>query len=430
MHATKRKRTVIFFADIVSFFIGLVGALFLRFDFSQDLFVAHIVPFSALFFLWLLVFFLFNLYEPDSYNPNPRTIGKLFLAFLVNFFLGVLFFYVMPDFGITPKSTLVLVVAASCVSVIGLRRLIYHFSRRGFSQKIGLYGTAFQKAESLIAQIKKDSHYQILETPVSSPTELFSLGILPDVLIVPEQLTASELTALATYTGTLVRIDIAHELFFSRVPLAFMTEEKALACMERRYAPWSVFARTAEIAVALLVILITLPLTLLAVPFVLADGGPLFIRQTRTGKNERPFVLYKFRSMKALSPDGSAETAGAMWATENDPRITWIGRVLRKTHIDEIPQMWNIVKGDLALVGPRAERPEFVEELKRQIPYYFVRHTVRPGFTGWAQIKYHYARTVNDSREKFEYDLFYIKHRSLLLDLGIVIKTVQIIFTH
>jgi lipopolysaccharide/colanic/teichoic acid biosynthesis glycosyltransferase len=125
-----------------------------------------------------------------------------------------------------------------------------------------------------------------------------------------------------------------------------------------------------------------------------------------------------------------AEKDGAQWAAHNDSRVTRVGAILRKTHIDEIPQLWNIIKGDLALVGPRPERPEFVEKLKQEIPYYFLRHIVKPGFTGWAQIKYRYARTVDDSREKFEYDLYYIKNRSLLLDLGIVVKTVQIIFTH
>jgi lipopolysaccharide/colanic/teichoic acid biosynthesis glycosyltransferase len=125
-----------------------------------------------------------------------------------------------------------------------------------------------------------------------------------------------------------------------------------------------------------------------------------------------------------------AETHGAAWADKQDSRITRIGRVLRATHLDEVPQMYNIIKGDLALIGPRAERPEFVATLEQHIPYYYLRHTIKPGFTGWAQIKYRYARSIDDSREKFEYDLYYLKNKSPLLDIGIILKTLQIMFTH
>jgi lipopolysaccharide/colanic/teichoic acid biosynthesis glycosyltransferase len=134
--------------------------------------------------------------------------------------------------------------------------------------------------------------------------------------------------------------------------------------------------------------------------------------------------------MIVLDADGQAETGTAKWAEENDPRITKVGRITRKLHLDELGQMINLLKGDIALVGPRPERPEFVEKLEKEIPYYFMRHTISPGFTGWAQIKFRYARTVMDSEEKFEYDLYYIKNRNIFLDAGIIMKTVQIIFTH
>ena len=135
--------------------------------------------------------------------------------------------------------------------------------------------------------------------------------------------------------------------------------------------------------------------------------------------------------MVALDKDGQAEHGTAVWSTgAQDPRITKTGRITRALHIDELPQLINIIKGDLNLVGPRPERPQFVSELETQIPYYFMRHAIKPGFTGWAQIKFRYARTVLDSQEKFEYDLYYIKNRNLFLDIGIVLKTIQIIVTH
>jgi lipopolysaccharide/colanic/teichoic acid biosynthesis glycosyltransferase len=120
-----------------------------------------------------------------------------------------------------------------------------------------------------------------------------------------------------------------------------------------------------------------------------------------------------------------------MWSTgKHDDRVTPIGKIIRKLHIDEIPQMINILKGDISLVGPRPERPEFVSKLEKDISYYSFRHIIRPGFTGWAQIKYRYANTMEDSKEKFEYDLYYIKNRNIFLDFGIIIRTIQIIFTH
>jgi lipopolysaccharide/colanic/teichoic acid biosynthesis glycosyltransferase len=134
--------------------------------------------------------------------------------------------------------------------------------------------------------------------------------------------------------------------------------------------------------------------------------------------------------MKVMNADGGAETNGAVWASSNDPRVTRVGTLIRKLHIDEIPQMINIIRGDIALVGPRPERPTFVSSLENDLPYYFLRHTITPGFTGWAQIMFRYARTTLDAKEKYEYDLYYIYNRSLFIDIGILLKTIQIIFTH
>jgi lipopolysaccharide/colanic/teichoic acid biosynthesis glycosyltransferase len=184
--------------------------------------------------------------------------------------------------------------------------------------------------------------------------------------------------------------------------------------------------RFMSIFVALVVIVLTLPITLISgILIKLEDKRKIFYRQSRVGKNSEHFLIWKLQSMKQ-----NAEANGAVWAEEKDPRITKFGKVLRKLHIDEIPQMINILKGDISLVGPRPERPEFVEKLEKEIPYYFLRHSITPGFTGWAQIKYRYARTVDDSQSKFEYDLYYLKNRNIFLDFGIILKTVQIIFTH
>lgn len=154
----------------------------------------------------------------------------------------------------------------------------------------------------------------------------------------------------------------------------------------------------------------------------LRSPGPLFYCQERVGRGGRPFQIVKFRSMRV-----DAEKFGAVWAQENDPRITPIGKFLRGTRLDEFPQFWNILKGDMSLIGPRPERPQFVDQLMDEIPFYRVRHAVKPGLTGWAQVKYRYGASVEDSLIKLQYDLFYIKRQSLLLDLEIMFKTIPII---
>jgi sugar transferase (PEP-CTERM system associated) len=207
--------------------------------------------------------------------------------------------------------------------------------------------------------------------------------------------------------------------------------------VEQLYPSWLIYAegfrfsrvfrmlrRVLNCSAALIGLILSLPL----LPFVvlavrLDSAGPVIYRQRRVGRGGVEFFCYKFRTMR---PDAEADT-GATWALDDDPRITRVGRFLRMSRLDEIPQLWCVLKGDMNFVGPRPERPEFVEWLSREIPYYGVRHAVRPGITGWAQIKYKYGNTLEDAREKLQYDLFYIKNASLGLDLLIWFETVKIV---
>jgi exopolysaccharide biosynthesis polyprenyl glycosylphosphotransferase len=169
-------------------------------------------------------------------------------------------------------------------------------------------------------------------------------------------------------------------------------------------------------------IALTWPLMIATAIAVRLDSpGPILFAQERVGRDGKPFTLYKFRSMSA---DAEART-GAVWASENDPRITRAGRFLRKARLDELPQLFNVVSGDMSLVGPRPERPVFVRELTEQIPYYNQRHIVKPGLTGWAQINYPYGSSVADALQKLQYDLFYIKYQSQLFDLSILFNTIK-----
>jgi sugar transferase (PEP-CTERM system associated) len=191
-----------------------------------------------------------------------------------------------------------------------------------------------------------------------------------------------------------------------------------------RRTPFTIFLkRVIDLASSIVGGVLSAPLVALAaVAIRLDDGGPVFYRQNRVGLSGTLFVLTKLRTMRE-----DAEADGAQWADHNDPRVTRVGRFLRRYRIDELPQFLNVIRGEMSFVGPRPERPEFVETLRRKIPYYDERQTVRPGITGWAQVNYPYGATIEDAFRKLEYDLFYLKHMSAVFDFAIVFETVRIV---
>jgi len=182
--------------------------------------------------------------------------------------------------------------------------------------------------------------------------------------------------------------------------------------------------RVGEAVVAAVMLALAAPVMALTALLVrLSSPGPVLFRQERVGLNGKPFELLKWRTMRA----DAEKLTGPVWATgDNDPRVTRLGRFMRKTRLDELPQLWNVMRGQMSFVGPRPERPHFVQQLREVIPYYDERHSVRPGITGWAQVKFPYGSTLEDAEEKLEFDLFYVKHMSLLLDAAIVLETFKV----
>jgi len=182
--------------------------------------------------------------------------------------------------------------------------------------------------------------------------------------------------------------------------------------------------RILDIVCALIGIVLAAPLMLATAILVrFGSPGPVLFRQERTGQHDKPFTLLKFRSMR----EDAEKTSGPVWATEDDPRITKFGKIMRKTRLDELPQLWNVLMGDMSMVGPRPERPHFVRDLEAKIPYFTQRQIVKPGLTGWAQINYPYGNTLEDALQKLQYDLFYIKFQSLIFDLSILFNTIKIV---
>jgi len=189
--------------------------------------------------------------------------------------------------------------------------------------------------------------------------------------------------------------------------------------------PWAELSKRAvDFVLALFMLAISWPLMIATALFVRFDSpGPILFTQERVGRDGKPFTLFKFRSMRA----DAEKLSGPVWATQDDPRITKSGKFIRKTRLDELPQLFNVLAGHMSLVGPRPEREHFVEDLAKKIPYFRQRHIVKPGLTGWAQINYRYGSTFEDAVQKLQFDLFYIKNQSLLFDLSILFNTVKIV---
>ena len=424
---TKERRTVLLVGDIVSLAVSFFAMVVFRFDpLSQESFIAAQARiFLPLFILWLVIFFIFELYNLRRINPNPRNIGILALAVATSSVLSIIFFYLFPVDGITPKTNLIIISVIAFVVLVGWRRLFYKLFASRYRQRIAVIGSG-EAVTHLLEDLARNPH---IGTVVAHHHAYTATLALPDVhLIIADGLDLEQLLTLRNRTGAqTLSLSGAYEELFGKIPLSLMDDTRAVALMtSTRQGASSFIERMIECLVAVLILIVASPFLIVAtLAILIEDGRPVIYRQARVGKNGRPFNIIKLRSMHI-----DAEKNGAQWAAKGDARVTRVGRVLRTLHIDEVPQMWNIIRGDIALVGPRPERPELVKELEQQIPYYVLRHSIKPGFTGWAQIKFRYARSILDSKEKLEYDLYYITHKNPLFDLGILLKTVQIIFTH
>lgn len=236
-----------------------------------------------------------------------------------------------------------------------------------------------------------------------------------------KQLMALRLRGVRIYT-----LSDFYEIFWFKVPINDL-KEAWFAINEGFHLLHSKigqrFKRAIDIFLSLVILIVSFPICLLTgILIKLHDKGPVFYTQKRKGLSGEDFFIFKFRSMKINS-----EKDGAVWASKQDDRITWIGKIIRKTRIDEIPQVLNVLKGDMSFIGPRPERPEFTQMLEKEIPFYDLRHLVKPGITGWAQVNYPYGASVEDAKEKLMYDLYYIKNFSIFLDFSIVLKTIRVL---
>lgn len=431
------RKVLLLLGDVALLFIALLLSLIIRYGgaFERELFSAHIAPFTGLYVVWLIVFYVFDLYDLRAAPVRGKLVSRLLLAMLFMFFTGVTFFYAVNFTELTPKTNLVINVLVFGILAFGWRLLFSRVIAPLTPWRIGILGTP-EEARELARVIGEHAHlgYQpvVLGADPSSLLRQIEEQRLHAIVMPPARSEGqgNELTELfyrCLSTGVVfLEPSQAYELFARRIPLITTDRDWFVRNLQERSGGlFPAMKRGLDITAALLVLIITSPIFLLAAFLIKLGGGEggVFYTQERVGKNGKRFLIKKFRTMRA-----DAERDGAQWAAKNDARVTGVGRLLRWTHLDELPQMLNVLKGDISFVGPRPERPEFVAQLEQQIPHYHLRQTIRPGFTGWAQIRFRYARSVTDSQMKFEYDLYYMKNRSFLLDALIILKTVQLLF--
>ena len=438
------KRFLLFLGDIAVLYLALFLTLLIRYgkDFDNKLDV-HILPFSFIFIVWIFVFYITNLYELGFSKNNLEFFSTFLYSMAANSAISIAFFYLIPFLGITPKTNffifVVLIIILGSSWRYGFNKLIAQSGHKNNTLIIGASPQSQDLYDFLLANPQlgygalgiidiEDGRVLGILGNLIKQKNVSTLILNPSVYKIPQIIDA--FYRLLGLKINFYNLSDFYERVTGKVPLGAIDQAWFLGNLsegsKRGYeAGKRIFDLIFSFAFGI-ISLIFYPFIILAIK--LNSAGPVFIRQRRVGKFGKGFTMIKFRTMVANAPDGSAEKeTGAVWALEKDPRITRTGRFLRKTRLDELPQLWNILRGEMSFVGPRAERPEFNENLQDKVPFYKERYLIKPGLSGWAQIKYGYVSSIQDNIERVQHDLYYIKNRSFLLDLGIVLKTITIV---
>ncbi len=440
--AGKIKALLFVAADLAALYAALFLTLIIRYgnDFSFQFRTEHAFPFTAVFVLWVLVFYIAGLYDIRRLANNLDFVKTLFLCIGINAALAVTLFYLIPAFGIAPKTNLLLFVVIFAVIEIPWRRALNRAMASGEApNRMLLIGDGPIAAEIKDAVAKNPQlGYRIKaemddQAAYAAPQSVKAIAARERVnlIVISGHLKQEPKLVAVLYelfgSGILVTdMTDLYELIMRKVPLALIQETWFLENIAGEVRFYDSLKRAAEFVGAVAVGLALLPVEIaIAILVAITSRGPVIYRQVRVGEKGRHFTLYKFRTMRV-----DAEKDGAQWASKHDRRTTAIGGVLRASHLDELPQLWNIIRGDISFVGPRPERPEFVAQLEARIPYYEARLFIKPGLTGWAQIHHRADQTDADVAEKLQYDLYYLKNRSPILDLAIVLKTIKSVFVN
>jgi exopolysaccharide biosynthesis polyprenyl glycosylphosphotransferase len=437
--SNRREPLILFMGDIFFFVASLYAMLFLRFgNFPEkELFLSHLGAFLSLFTASLFVFYVAGLYEKHTVILRSRLPHIILRAQVISTIIGVLFFYFVPYFGISPKTNLFIYLVISFGLIMFWRLYLYRFLLPKHSVSAILISTGKEMNE-LSHEINRNGNYGLhfaslidiengssgdLEKIVHEAVRFNSASIV--VIDLEHDKIRNILPSLYNLIFSGVRFVAMYKVYedvFKRVPFSILQYNWFLENIST--SPkffYDAIKRGVDIVLGFfggLASLIFYPFVILAIK--LDDGGPIFITQERVGQGGKMIKLYKFRSMKSRLSDKG------VWVKENDDRITKVGAFLRKSRIDELPQLWNVVNGDISLIGPRPDIYQLGIELAQTIPYYTVRSTIKPGLSGWAQINQDLPpQSLAETELRLAYDLYYVKNRSIVLDVRIIVKTIR-----
>jgi sugar transferase (PEP-CTERM system associated) len=430
--------------------LSLYAAVFLRWG-DLDQFLGEILDHAdeAATFTGAILFSMYSqgLYSRPYVKDNKSVLARLIVAYAIAIPLMAIVFYFLPDVKIWRSS----LVIASGLSFVALFLIRYGFNQAAglatLKRRVLVLGAGNRAAR--IAAMENDPASRFVCTGFVAANER-SIGVAPGRVMKPPRSLAAYVqengiqeivVAPEDRRGAFsVRALLECKMFGTKITeySTFVEQQTGRVELEALYPSWLIYSdgfpggkmyailkRAFDTAVGVGFLLLTWPvLAGTAVAIWLEGPGPILYRQERVGLDGKPFLLLKFRSMRV---DAERE-AGPQWAAVEDPRVTRVGRFIRKTRIDEMPQVLNVLGGSMSFIGPRPERPYFVDKLCETVPYYSERHRVKPGITGWAQIHYPYGASEDDAKEKLQYDLYYIKNYSLFLDFIILIQTAQVIF--
>ena len=408
----------------------------------------HAIPLLPLFVGWIIVFIFFDLYNLDF---SPR-ITRVVLAIAICVILSSVIFYLFPIFIIAPKTNLILIGILSTVAIVVWRKIIDYIFIAKFHGHEVMVAVCDQGSFDLVKILSENPRYKykilgILTNPTyyKQVQEIFKAeDIFTDVLEFEQAIIDKHVQTIicgdwwfsrlySTVYNLLPRplrmmhIISFYEKVFSYIPIHSISQYWVMANMDVvSHRVYVGIKRILDILFAVLSLPFTLPICCVVALLISFFGGkgPILFKQERVGQNNKLFTLIKFRTMQI-----DAEKSGEQWAVKDDPRVTKIGRILRNTRLDELPQIFNIIKGDMSFIGPRPERMVFVEKLTKHIPHYHLRHMIKPGLSGWAQVNHRYTSDIEDTAHKVSYDLFYVKCMNFFIDSQIFIKTIITVLT-
>ena len=447
------RTSLLLLAEATVVFGAIVGAVYLRLgvqDAHYELMLRQGFLKAALATLFCLTaFYLFDLYDFIVMHDRRELILRLVQALGLAWIALALAFYAFPQLMLGRGISLIALPLALALMVSWRVFIHWLLGHPDFGEQILIVGSGNLAVEVAREVLERpDAGYRILGF-VGTDSELLGKSLInPRVIAVTSELAEIVrrenvdriVVAMGERRGLLPTTELLQLSLAGTVSIeegaSFYERVTGRVSLNMIRPSWLIFSgrgREARISgiirsvvhrlVALISAILSLPIVLLTAILIKLDSrGPVLYRQERVGKNGRPFMLLKFRSMRV-----DAEEAGPVWASKGDDRVTRLGRVIRKIRLDEIPQFWNILRGEMNFVGPRPERQHFVSQLAQEIPYYEQRHLIPPGLTGWAQIKYAYGASIEDARQKLQYDLYYIKNQSLIFDAIIMFETIKII---